>query len=76
LSRVITLDSSWCSSDSSLQSLEEATVDKPTDIPPQEMAGMEEVMRLVSEGKRVTDPELLGRIRERSEKVQRETREK
>ncbi len=34
------------------------------------------VMRLVSEGKRVNDPELRRRVRERSEAVQREMREK
>ena len=38
----------------------------------QEQADMKEVLRLVSEGKRVTDPELRKRITERSEVVQRE----
>jgi hypothetical protein len=36
------------------------------------MADMEEVCRLVAEGKRVTDPALLKRIRERSDEVRRE----
>jgi hypothetical protein len=40
------------------------------------MADMEEICRLVGEGKRVTDPELFQRIRERSEAAQRETFEK
>ena len=33
-----------------------APIDKPSDIPPEEMADMEAVYRLISEGKRVTDP--------------------
>jgi hypothetical protein len=37
---------------------------------------MREVCRLIAEGKRVTDPELRRRIRERSEAVQREVLEK
>lgn len=53
-----------------------ADVEKPSTIPPDEMADMQEVCRLVSEGKRVTDAELLKRIRERSEAAQRETLEK
>jgi hypothetical protein len=51
-------------------------VEKPSAIPPEEMADMEEVCRLISEGKRVTDPELLKRIYARSEEVQRQIREK
>jgi hypothetical protein len=51
-------------------------VDKPSAIPPDAMADMEAVCRLVAEGKRVTDPELLKRIRERSEAAQRKTFEK
>lgn len=42
----------------------------------QEQADMEEVARLRSEGKRVTDPGLVHRIRERSEQISRETFEK
>jgi len=53
-----------------------ANVEKPSAITPDEIADMEEVCRLVSEGKRVADPELLKRIRERSEAVQREILEK
>jgi hypothetical protein len=44
----------------------EATVD------PQAMADMEEASRLLSEGKRITDPELLRRIRERADLVRDE----
>lgn len=50
---------------------------KPTDEPllvdPQEMADLEELCRLVSEGKRVTDPELHRRIAERAEAARAET---
>ena len=53
-----------------------ATAKAPSCIPPEEMADMEEVCRLISEGKRVNDPELLKRIRERSEEVRREMFEK
>jgi len=53
-----------------------ATVETPSAIPAEEMADMEEVCRLVAEGKRVTDPALLKRIYERSEEVQRQVREK
>jgi hypothetical protein len=45
-----------------------------SEIPPatdQEQADMDEVMRLVSEGKRVTDPELCRRVRERADKVRK-----
>ena len=42
----------------------------------QEEADSKEVARLVAEGKRVTDPELRRRIRERSEAVQRQIFEK
>jgi hypothetical protein len=45
-----------------------AIVDKPS----QEQADAEEVMRLVAEGKRVTDPDLIRRVQERAEKVRRE----
>jgi hypothetical protein len=38
-------------------------------------ADIAEVARLVAEGKRVTDPELLGRIRQRSDALRREMRE-
>jgi len=53
-----------------------APIDKDLTIPPDEMADMEEVCRLISEGQRVTDPALLKRIYERSEEVQRAIREK
>jgi len=52
-----------------------ATVKIPSAIPAEEMADMEEVSRLISEGKPVTDPALLKRIYERSEEVQRQIRE-
>lgn len=45
------------------------------EIPSEEMADMEEVSRLISEGKPVTDPALLRRIYERSEEVQRQIRD-
>lgn len=48
------------------------TIDSSTAIDPQEMADMEEVSRLLAEGERVTGPELLRRIRERSEAVRDE----
>jgi hypothetical protein len=37
---------------------------------------LEEVCRLIAEGKKVTDPDLLKRIRERSEQATREVFEK
>ena len=40
-----------------------------TTIDPQAMSDMEEVSRLLSEGKRVTDPELLRRVRSRADAV-------
>ena len=46
-----------------------ATVEKPLT---QEEADSKEVARLVAEGRKVTDPELRRRIRERSEAVQRQ----
>ena len=53
-----------------------ATVETLSAIPAEEMADMEEVSRLISAGKPVTDPALLKRIYERSEDVQRQVREK
>jgi hypothetical protein len=53
-----------------------ATVEAQSAIPADEMADMEEVCRLISEGKRVTDPALLKRIRERAEQVRRAMLEK
>jgi hypothetical protein len=41
-------------------------------IPPDAQADLEVVCRIVAAGRRVTDPELLGRVRERSEKAARE----
>ncbi len=46
-------------------------VDKPSDIPPAELADMEQVRPLIAEGKRVTDPALRQRVHERSEQVRR-----
>jgi len=46
-----------------------ATVETPSAIPADEMADMEEVCRLISEGKPVTDPALLKRIHDRAEQV-------
>ena len=48
------------------------TIDSSTAIDPREMADMEEVSRLLAEGERVTGPELLRRIRERSDAVRDE----
>jgi hypothetical protein len=45
-----------------------ATVEKSS-AADQEKADAEEVLRLLSEGKRVTDPELIRRIHERAEKA-------
>jgi hypothetical protein len=53
-----------------------STAAKASAIEPDELADMEEVCRLISQGKPVTDTELLKRIRERSEAVQREIVEK
>ncbi len=47
-----------------------ATVEKSTD---QAHADLEEVCRLLSEGKRPTDPELLRRIEERANEAREET---
>ena len=49
-----------------------AIVNKPS----QEQEDAEEVMRLVMEGKRVTDPALIRRVQQRAEKVRREIVEK
>jgi hypothetical protein len=51
------------------------TIDPPLALD-QEQMDMKEVLRLVSEGKRVTDPELRRRISERSEVVQSEIRDR
>ncbi len=53
-----------------------ATVEMSVTIPDQEMADMEEVCRLIAEGKHVTDSELLVRVYERSAEVQRQIQEK
>ena len=53
-----------------------AVVETQSVIPAEEMADLEELSRLISEGKPVTDPALLKRIYERSEEVQRRIREK
>src|SRR5262249_26030068 len=52
-----------------------ATTEKPPALTP-EQADSQEVLRLVSEGKRVTDPELRRRIHERAETVRREIQER
>ncbi len=49
-----------------------ATIENPSNIPAEEMADMEEVCRLIAEGKRVTDPALRQRISDRAEQVRRE----
>jgi hypothetical protein len=51
-------------------------IDESPEIPPDEKADMEEVWRLICEGKRVTDPALRRRIDERAERVRRESFEK
>jgi hypothetical protein len=48
-----------------------ANFEEESAIPPDEMADLEEICRLVAAGKRVTDPELLRRIRDRSDALQR-----
>ena len=53
-----------------------ASVETPSAIPADELADMEEVCRLISEGKPVTDPALRTRIYERSEQVRRAMLEK
>jgi SepF-like predicted cell division protein (DUF552 family) len=53
-----------------------ATVETQSVIPAEELADLEELSRLISAGKPVTDPALLKRIYERSEEVQRRIREK
>jgi hypothetical protein len=52
------------------------TLERETAIDPQERADMDEVSRILAEGKRVTDPELRRRITERSAAVQREILER
>ena len=47
-----------------------STAEKP--LATQDQADLEEVCRLVAEGKKVTDPDLLKRIRERSARVRDE----
>ena len=46
-----------------------ANVETQSAIPAEEMVDLEEVSRLVSEGKPVTDPALLKRIHDRAEQV-------
>jgi hypothetical protein len=53
-----------------------AAVEIPRAIPADEMADMEEVCRLISEGKPVTDPALLRRIHDRAEQVRHAMLEK
>jgi hypothetical protein len=53
-----------------------ANIEAFPDMPPDERADLEEVWRLVCEGKRVTDPALRKRIHERAERVRRESFEK
>jgi hypothetical protein len=49
-----------------------AMVDRPS----QEQVDAEEIMRLVAERKRVSDPELIQRVQERAQRVRREILEK
>ena len=49
-----------------------STAEKPPVVDSQSLADLEEVCRLVSEGKRVTDPELLGRIERRADEAREE----
>jgi hypothetical protein len=49
-----------------------ATVAKPSDPTSGEMADLEEICRLVSAGKRVTDPALRQRVQERGDSIRRE----
>jgi hypothetical protein len=53
-----------------------AAVEIPSAIPADETADVEEVRRLISEGKPVTDPALRERIHERAEQVRRAMLEK
>ena len=53
-----------------------APVETPSAIPAGEIADLEEVCRLIPEGKPVTDPTLLKRIYERAEQVRRTMLEK
>src|SRR4051794_27945623 len=56
-----------------LESTQEVTMATETKPPAtHEQADSQEVARLLAEGKRVTDPELRRRIRERSEAVRRQ----
>ncbi len=48
-----------------------ATIDKPS-----VQADLEHVYRLIAEGKKVTDPDLLQRIKERSEQATRDVFDK
>ena len=64
LARAARLESGW---EENLM----ATVENPSTIPADEMADMEEVRRLISEGKPVADPALRKRIHERAEQVRR-----
>jgi hypothetical protein len=52
-----------------------ATIDKSSTAL-QEQADAEEVLRLAAEGKRITDPELIRRIRERADRVRQEVFQK
>lgn len=49
-----------------------ATVQIPSEVPSGEIGDLEEVCRLISEGKPVTDPALRERIHQRSEQIRRE----
>jgi hypothetical protein len=45
-------------------------------LSPEEMADLEEVCRLVAQGRRAIDPELLKRVRAQSDKLHRATLQK
>jgi hypothetical protein len=49
-----------------------STTEKPPDVDPQVMADLEEVCRLLSDGTRVTDPELRRRIEQRAAEARAE----
>ncbi len=49
-----------------------STIEKPPATDPQADADAEEVLRLVCEGKPVTDPELRRRVHERAQRVRQE----
>jgi hypothetical protein len=53
-----------------------AIVESPSAMPIEELADLEEVCRVIAEGKRIRDPGLMKRIHERAEQVRRAMLEK